>query len=75
MDKAGGDQWLQQKRDSKDKGVAINSLNDIKTIFYSLLYPKDNKIVDQTFQVIEQKTSLKREKVILVNIFNYNGKN
>ncbi|VDK70463.1 unnamed protein product [Litomosoides sigmodontis] len=63
MDKAGGDQWLQQKHDGKNKGVGINSLSDIKMIFYSLLYPKDNKVVDQTFQMIEQKTSLKRDKI------------
>lgn len=63
---AGGDQWLQQKHGVKDKGVVISSLNDLKMVFHNLLYPKDNKAVDQTFQKLEQKTHLKREQVISV---------
>lgn len=64
LEVAGGDQWPQQKRDIKGKGVTINSLNDLKMIFHNLLHPKDNKAVDQVFQQLEQKTHLEREKVI-----------
>ncbi|KAL3985995.1 TB2/DP1 HVA22 family protein [Acanthocheilonema viteae] len=62
LEVAGGDQWSQQKR-VMGKGITINSLNDVKMIFQSLLYPKDNKTVDQAFQKLEEKTSLKREKI------------
>uniref|UniRef100_A0A0R3RSR0 Receptor expression-enhancing protein n=1 Tax=Elaeophora elaphi TaxID=1147741 RepID=A0A0R3RSR0_9BILA len=63
LEVAGGDQWPQQKRNVKGKGAVISSLNDLKMVFHSLLYPKDNKAVDQAFQKLEQKTHLEREKI------------
>ncbi|EFO27066.1 hypothetical protein LOAG_01421 [Loa loa] len=63
LEVASGDQWPQQKRDIRGKGVVINSLADLKIVFHNLLYPKDNKAVDQAFQQLEQKTHLEREKI------------
>ncbi|VDO55042.1 unnamed protein product [Onchocerca flexuosa] len=64
LEVAGGDQWSKNKNAVKSKGTMINSLDDLKTIFHNLLHPKNNKIVDQAFEQIEQKTHLGREKVI-----------
>ncbi|KAK6109132.1 TB2/DP1 HVA22 family protein [Brugia pahangi] len=63
LEVAGGDQWPDQKRDIKNKGAIISSLDDLKMIFHNILYPKDNKAVDQAFQQLEQKTHLEREKI------------
>ncbi|EJW76792.1 TB2/DP1 family protein, partial [Wuchereria bancrofti] len=63
LEAAGGDQWPEQKRDLKNKGTIISSLDDLKTVFHNLLYPKDNKAVDQAFQKLEEKTHLGREKI------------
>ncbi|VDN05817.1 unnamed protein product [Thelazia callipaeda] len=50
------------------KGVTINSLNDLKAVFHSLLYPKENKVAEQAFVSLEQKTHLNREKILYVVI-------
>ncbi|VDN18248.1 unnamed protein product [Gongylonema pulchrum] len=63
----GGDQRVDRGvHVRKGKGLAISSLDDVKTVIRQLLYDQDNKTVDRTFEQIEKKVHMKREQIAYV---------